>query len=350
MGNYWRAFIGVVAAIALAVFTAGAASTQEMKGKIYYLVPTLLDEFQTGSIDAITQFMKDVGYEVVSLDGQNQSTTQLNQLDDVINLKPAAMIIAAVDFDAIKPGIEKARAAGIPVMIFDRQITSTPSELTSVAGTVEIGEIAAAEISRLLNEKHGSMKGKVLQILGDPGDPYTLDIQKGFEGKMKAHPDVTIITHAAMQWEANNAGNIAQDQLLTNPDIDLIFVHAAHLAVAVAAVLEAQGKKPGEIMLVSSNGAPVGLDLIRKGWEQVEVEQPMFAQAAALAMFADKVVNKEEIKPGIYDVTGLRSELTIESWGPNVKIPGAAITKDNVDDPRFWGNMKPPTEPIKPVE
>ena len=41
--------------------------------------------------------------------------------------------------------------------------------------------------------------------------------------------------------------------------------------------------------MMSSNGAPVGLDLIRKGWLQVEVEQPMVAQAAALAMFADKV-------------------------------------------------------------
>jgi len=247
-------------------------------------------------------------------------------------------------------GIEKARAAGIPVMIFDRQITSTSSDFTSVAGTIEIGHIAGDEITRLLTEKHGSAKGKVLQILGDPGDPYTLDIQKGFEEKMKAHPGVTVNTHAAMQWEASNAGNIASDQLLTNPDIDLVFVHAAHLAVAVAAVLEAQGKKPGDVMLVSSNGAPVGLDLIRKGWEQVEVEQPMYAQAAALAMFADKVVNKEEIKPGTYDVTGLKSEMTVEAWGPNIKIPGAAITKENVDDPRFWGNMKPPTDPVKPVE
>jgi ribose transport system substrate-binding protein len=336
-------------AIALAA-SLGVAAAQEMKGKIYYLVPTLLDEFQTGSIDAITKFMKDVGYEVVSLDGQNQSTTQLNQIDDVINLKPAAVVLAAVDFDAAKTGIEKMRAAGIPVMIFDRQIVSTPSDFTSVAGTVEIGHIAADETVRLLTEKHGSPKGKVLQILGDPGDPYTLDIQKGFEEKMAAHPDVTIVTQAAMQWEASNAGNIAQDQLLTNPDIDLIFSHAAHLSVAVAAVLEAAGKKPGEIMMMSSNGAPVGLDLIRKGWLQVEVEQPMVAQAAALAMFADKVVNKGEIKPGKYDVTGLESELTIESWGPNIKIPGAAITKENVDDPKFWGNLKPPTVPVKPVE
>ena len=42
--------------------------------------------------------------------------------------------------------------------------------------------------------------------------------------------------------------------------------------------------------------------------------------------------------------------LTIESWGPNIKIPGAAITKDNVDDPKFWGNLKPPSTPVTPVE
>ena len=242
------------------------------------------------------------------------------------------------------------RAAGIPVMIFDRQITSTPSDFTSVAGTVEIGHVAGDEAARLLKDKYGSVKGKVLQILGDPGDPYTLDIQKGFEEKMAAYPEVTIITQPAMQWAADAAGSIAQDRLLTDPDIDLIFSHAAHLSVAVAAVLEAAGKKPGEIMMMSSNGAPLGLDLIRKGWLQVEVEQPLFAQAAALAMFADKVVNKAEIKPGTYDVTGLPSVLTIEAWGPNIKIPGAAITKDNVDDPKFWGNMKPPSDPITPVE
>ena len=350
MKTLMRTVKGAVAGLALAALATGAAIAQDSKGKIYYLVPTLLDEFQTGSIDAITKFMGDVGYEVVSLDGQNQSTTQLNQIDDVINLKPQAVILAAVDFDAAKTGIEKMREAGIPVMIFDRQIVSTPSDFTSVAGTVEIGHVAGDEAIRLLTEKNGSVKGKVLQILGDPGDPYTLDIQKGFEEKMAAHPEVTIITQPAMQWEATNAGNIAQDQLLTNPDIDLIFNHAAHLSVAVAAVLEAAGKKPGEIMMMSSNGAPVGLDMIRSGWLQVEVEQPMFAQAAALAMFADKVVNKEEIKAGDYDVTGLPSVVTIESWGPNIKIPGAAITKDNVDDPKFWGNMQAPADPISPVE
>jgi ribose transport system substrate-binding protein len=153
-----------------------------------------------------------------------------------------------------------------------------------------------------------------------------------------------------MAWEASNAGTIVSDQMVANPDIDLIFLHAAHLSVAAVAALEAKGKKPGDVMMISSNGAPVGLDLIRKGWLNVEVEQPLYAQAAAIAMFADKVVNKQEIKPGSYKVLGLDATVTIEKWGPNIKIPGAAITKANVDEPRFWGNLKAPTETVTPVE
>jgi ribose transport system substrate-binding protein len=340
----------IIAAAALAAVAWVSPAHAESKGKIYYMVPTLLDEFQTASVSALTRFMADVGYEVVAENADNKTDLQQSQMDNVINLKPKAIILAAVDFNALAPYIEKARAAGIPVMIFDRQITSTKSDLTSVAGTVEIGYIAAEQIQDLLKKKNGAVKGKVLQVLGDPGDPYTLDIQKGFEEKMKPFPDVKIISLPAMQWEASNAGTIVADQMVANPDIDLIFVHAAHLAVAAVASLEAKGKKPGDVLLVSSNGAPVGLDLIRKGWEQVEVEQPLFAQAAALAMFADKVVNKADIKPGPYTVLGLDSTMTTESWGPNIKIPGAAINKTNVDEPRFWGNMKVPSTPIQPVQ
>lgn len=336
---------GAMAATAMLAFPAHAQD----KGTIYYLVPTLLDEFQTESVSAIETFLGQVGYSTVTLNADNHTDVQQSQMNDTVLLDPAAIVIAPVDFNALAPSIENARAAGVPVMIFDRQITSTEVDFTSVAGTIEIGVVAAGEIERLLEERNGSVSGKVLQVLGDPGDPYTLDIQAGFEGVMEAFPEVEIISLPAMQWEASNAGSIVSDQLLANPDIDLIFVHAAHLSVAAVASLESAGKQPGDILLVSSNGAPVGLDLIRQGWQHVEVEQPLYAQAAAIAMFADLVVNGEEIREGAYDVLGLESVLTIEEWGPNLKIPGAAITAENVDDPKFWGNLQAPSDPITPV-
>jgi ribose transport system substrate-binding protein len=319
------------------------------KGTVYYMVPTLLDEFQTGSVSALEMFLKQVGYSVTTLNADNKTDLQQSQMNDVIALAPKAIILAAVDFNALAPSVEAARAAGIPVIEFDRQISSTMSDFTSVAGTVEIGYVAAEQVQRLLTEKNGAVKGKVLQVLGDPGDPYTLDIQKGFEERMAAFPEVTIISQPAMQWEASNAGTIVSDQLLANPDIDIVFSHAAHLSVAAVAALESAGKKPGDVYVMSSNGAPVALDLIRQGWMQVEVEQPLYAQAAAVAMFMDKLVAKAKIEPGEYDVLGLKSTVTDEAWGPTIKIPGAAITKDNVDDPSFWGNLKPPAAPVTSV-
>jgi ribose transport system substrate-binding protein len=350
MGKMTRrsALLAGAAMVGLAVWQ--PASAQD-KGTIYYMIPTLLDEFQTETQKAVEAVFGKMGYKVVSLDAQNQPDRQLNQLEDVIQLKPDAIIMNAVDFDSIVPGIEKARAAGIKVMNYDRQIRSTEFELTSVAGTVEIGTIAAGEAVRLLTERYKEPKGTVLQILGDPGDNYTLDIQKGFEERMqKEAPDVEIITKAAMQWEASNAANIVQDQLLVNPNIDLIFCHAAHLTVPIVSILEAAGKKPGEIMMMASNGAPVGLDNIRSGWQQVEVEQPLYAQVYGLAMFTPMILAGKTPEAKTYDVVGLQSELTIEDWGPNLKIPGAAITKANVDDTRFWGNLTPPDQPVQVVE
>nr|WP_245499535.1 sugar ABC transporter substrate-binding protein [Mesorhizobium sp. M1A.F.Ca.ET.072.01.1.1] len=250
-----RMLLSVFGILALAIATLTPAFAQS-KGTVYYLVPTLLDEFQTGSVSALELFLKQVGYEMKTLNADNKTDAQQSQMNDVIALKPKAIILAAVDFNALKPSVEAARAAGIPVVEFDRQITATPSDFTSVAGTVEIGHIAAEQAEALLKAKHGSVKGKILQVLGDPGDPYTLDIQKGFEEKMKAFPDVKIISLPAMQWEASNAGTIVADQILANPDIDLIFSHAAHLSVAGVASLEAAGKKPGDVMMMSSNGAP----------------------------------------------------------------------------------------------
>lgn len=320
------------------------------KGTVYYMVPTLLDEFQTGSVSALEMFLEQVGYDLTTLNADNKTDLQQSQMNDVIALAPKAIILAAVDFNALAPSVDAAREAGIPVIEFDRQISSTVSDFTSVAGTIEIGYVAAEQVERLLTEKNGSVKGKVLQVLGDPGDPYTLDIQKGFEEKMAAFPEVTIISKPAMMWEASNAGTIVSDQLLANPDIDIVFSHAAHLSVAAVASLEAAGKQPGDVYVMSSNGAPVALQMIRDGWMQVEVEQPLYAQAAAVAMFMDKLVAKEEIVPGDYDVLGLPSVVTNEEWGPTIKIPGAAITPENVDDPSFWGNLKPPSAPVTSVE
>src|SRR5262249_42101994 len=198
-----------------------------------------------------------------------------------------------------------ARRAGLRVRARARPAGATTLDLPWAAGPVSTGGTAAPGVARLLKTRYGAVKGLVLQILGDPGDSYSLDIQKGFEAAMKQYPEVEIVSQAALQWEARQARSIADDQLAAKPTIDLIFVHAAHLAVSVVAALEARGRKPGEVMLVSANGAPAGLKLIRQGWEQVEVEQPAYAEVYGIALFIDKIIARQPLAAGEYKVLNL---------------------------------------------
>ena len=132
------------------------------------MVPTLLDEFQTGSVSALEMFLEQVGYEMQTLNADNKTDVQQSQMNDVIALKPAAIILAAVDFNALKPSIEAARAAGIPVVEFDRQITSTPSDFTSVAGTVEIGYVAADDGAEAADRQERRGEGQGAAGAGRP--------------------------------------------------------------------------------------------------------------------------------------------------------------------------------------
>ena len=91
--------------------------------------------------------------------------------------------------------------------------------------------------------------------------------------------------------------------------------------------------------MVSTAGMPMGLQLIRDGWLQVTVEQPLAAQAEGVAMFLEDAIAKKEIKTGTYTVGGFESELVVQSYGPELRIPGSVITQENVDDPKFWGNQ-----------
>jgi ribose transport system substrate-binding protein len=130
----------------------------------------------------------------------------------------------------------------------------------------------------------------------------------------------------------------------------MLFIHADHLTTPIVSVLENAGKKKGDVLIVDATGMPVGLKLLREGWVQTIVEQPLYGQVYGMAIFLDHVITKTPIKAGMYDVVGLQSEITIEPWGPNLRVPGGVITKDNVDDTKFWGNLKPPGVPVPKVE
>jgi len=332
----------VITLIIVAVtLLSGCAKAGNSSKVVYYMAPGLFDEFQAGTNKMMLQFGKEGGYEVRALNAGNTSATQVNQIDDAISQKPRAIILNAVDAATITASVDKARQAGIPVLVYDRFIQDTTTDFHSVVGTVKIGNMAADEIGRLLKEKNGEAKGIVLEIMGDPGDNYTILIDQGFQDKMKAdYPNVQVIAKTTAGWEPTVAASIVEDQLTANEKIDLIFVHADFRATSIIPVLQAHGLKQGDVLMVGTDGAPSGLQAIRDGWMIETIGVPMVQQVYGIWQFLEDVVAKKSLSAGTMDVKGVQSELKMEKWGATLYLPGQIVDQKNVDDPNLWGNMK----------
>jgi len=319
------------------------------KQVVYYLIPTLIDEWQTESQKVIERVFAELHYEVISVNADNDAELQNQQLADTVKLNPPIIILTAVDGHKIdRDTIASARRAGIRILLYDRPV-SVETDFVSITDAEKTGEQAAESAVALLKEMVGG-KGQILQILGDPADNWARSVQIGFERKLaETAPEVEVISKPAMNWDPNNARKVAGEQLTSNQDIKIVFAHAADLADAVVDVFKGMKKKPGDIKLISGNGAPVGLKNIREeGWQQVEIDEPVYAQVYALALFFDDIVkgNGPQLKARRCEVLGMDGELTQQQLGPTFTLTGKTITSQNVADPQFWGNLIPPKQPL----
>jgi len=336
--------IGIILLILVIMASAAMAGGQKQavkgKGVLYYMLPALLDEFQSGTKLMVEKYGKEQGFEVKSLNANNNAQVQNDQMDDAIAQKPSAIILNAVDASTITASVNKARNAGIPVLVYDRFITDTTLDFHSVVGTVKMGEIAAAECVKLLKKKYNAEKGSVLELMGDPGDMYSVLIDQGFRNSLAKHPSISVVVKEAAGWDITVTARALDDQLTAGSKFDIIFIHADFRVPAITPVLERHGYKAGDVLIIGTDGMPSGLDQIRNGWMIETVAVPMVQQVWGLFQFMDKVLAKKTIAAGGYDVKGIKAELKIEKWGPTLYLPGEIISKDNVNNPELWGNIK----------
>jgi len=310
----------------------------EGKGLLYYFATDMVNGFNIGSAQNAEKFGKELGYDARVLDAKSSPDEQITQVETAITQNPEVIMIKAVDNQSITESLKKAKEAGIIVIAYDNTISGVKLDMTSVLGTVKVGELAGAECVSMLENKYGEPKGKLLQVMGDLGDMYSVLIGEGFMSVMDDYPDIEVITKDSPGWTGQ--GNIVADQLIANKDIDVIFVHADSTIAPIVPVLEEKGYQRGDIKLIGTDGDPAALDLIRDGWIESTINIPMVQQCWGMFEFLDEIVAGKEIKEGSYDIKGITAELVQEDWGPTLYLPGSKITKDNVDDPGLWGNIK----------
>ncbi|MFR9308289.1 MAG: substrate-binding domain-containing protein, partial [Lachnospiraceae bacterium] len=131
---------------------------------------------QQGVKDAAAQY----GIEIVATDAQDDPAIQAKDIENLIAMKPAAIIVDTCDSDAIIPSIEACNEAGIPVFTMDRK--SNGGEVVAHIGydAIKSGAMAADYLAKELGEK-----GKLVELQGIMGSNVAQDRHQGFSEQIQ---------------------------------------------------------------------------------------------------------------------------------------------------------------------
>lgn len=195
---------------------------------------------------------------------------QIAIVENYINKRIDAIVIAGCDTRALVPVIEKADAAGIPVVTIDSGIDSDIPKSFVATDNILGAKKAAQSLSELIGKK-----GKVACIPFVPGAATSMLREQGFKEGLKDYPNVKLVAVQYCQSDAALAMSVTENILTAHPDLAGIFAANDQGAIGCAQALVARNLK-GKVKLVGFDADPHELHALKSGLIQSLIVQDPF--------------------------------------------------------------------------
>lgn len=199
------------------------------------------------------------GVKLVVSDAQQDSSRQIAQIETFIRQHPAVLIVAPNERSALTPVMGKAMAAGIPVIMLERDIVK-PYYTTFVRiDNREIGRRAGTFIVDQLTARYGEPRGKVVILRGLLGVEAQINRDAGAREILARYPKITIIADPVADWIQARAKDRMTEVLRAQPQIDVVYAHNDPMAVGASIAARELGRDREMIFVgVDGLGGPAG--------------------------------------------------------------------------------------------
>jgi D-xylose transport system substrate-binding protein len=235
---------------------------------------------------AIKAALESAGAKYISADAQASAAKQLTDVEALIAQGANALIILAMDKDAISPAVDKAAAEGIPVVGYDRLIEDNRTFYLTFDNK-GVGRIIAESVKAVKGD------GNYAIIKGDKGDPNAAFLLEGMMeviGDDVASGKIKIVGEAFSDgWKPDNAQkNMEQILTANNNAVDAVLAENDGMAGGVIAALAAQGLN---IPVGGQDGDHAALNRVARGTQTVSVWKDSRQLGKAAAEIAVALAN-----------------------------------------------------------
>jgi len=217
------------------------------------------DVFMKNMSDAAVAKGKALGakVEVYSVSSHEAVEEQVSAVESLISRKVDAIILAAVDSKGLSPVVDKATAAGIPVILADSGVQGAKYVTVVQTDNIAASSLAADYAAALLSDR-----GKVAQLEGEPASETAQLRKKGFHEEIAKYKNIQLVSSITGHWTTPGAVDATEAILKANPDLNLIFASSDLMAVGAVTVLEREGRK--DILVLGFDGIPEGVALVKQ--------------------------------------------------------------------------------------
>src|SRR5215218_8724902 len=277
-----RLMLGAAIAASLSFGVSGASAAD----LIAIITPSHDNPFFKAEADGAKAKAEALGYETVVLVHDDDASKQSQLIDTAIGRGAKAIILDNAGADASVAAVQKAKDAGIPSFLIDREINATGVAAAQiVSNNYQGAQLGAQEFVKLMGEK-----GNYVELVGKESDTNAGIRSKGYHDVIDEYPDLKMVAQQSANWSQTEAFSKMESILQANPDIKGVISGNDTMAMGAYAALAAAGRK--DVIVVGFDGSNDVRDSIKQGGIKATVLQPAYRQAQLAVEQADAFIKK----------------------------------------------------------
>jgi D-xylose transport system substrate-binding protein len=286
--------------------------------------------------------LEKLGYEVISQEAAHDVKLQNDQIDNMVTQGVKGLIVIAEDGDAAVTSVDKAAAAGVIIIAYDRLIKTSKIAAYLSFNNVEVGRQEALGVMTALGIPGSTVwtksnPAKIVMSGGSPTDNNAILVRQGQMEVIQPYLDQGIIKIVADQWVDNwdpaTAEKMMENILTAQQNkVDGVIASNDGTALGELQAMKAQGLA-GKVPISGQDATADGCNSIVKGEQTVSVYKDIRLLSPMAVDMLDALLKGKAVS-GLEKFT--LAELTLDDTKTGDVLakflPVIQVTKDNVYD------------------
>jgi len=236
-----------------------------------------------------TQMAKEMEKEQIQgqfEDAKGDVAVQVQQVENFINQGVDAIILNPVDTQGVKPMMDAAKRANIPLIFVNRK---PEVELSGKMAYVGSDSLLGGRMEMEALAKRMNYKGNVAILMGALSAEEARQRTKATEEVIAKYKEMKVVEKQSAQWMRNEAVDVTSSWLLSGDKIDAIAANNDEMAIGAIMALNQSGKK--DILVAGIDGTPDALQFIKSGKLALTVFQDAAGQGKGAVTMAKQVLD-----------------------------------------------------------